>query len=83
MPPLRKTMTNLTSVTVSTARAAFLTLPPPDPAPLSLCFPGCRTPSLSLAGSPSWACPPARMPAAKAPFLVASGQGFAHSGVCA
>lgn len=38
--PLRKTMTNLTSVTVSTADAAFLPLPLP-PAPPSLCFPGC------------------------------------------
>lgn len=65
--PLRKTMTNLTSVTVSTAGATFL--PRPCSAAPSRCFPGCGTPSLRLPGSSSWACIPACTPApsAKAP----------------
>lgn len=47
-PPLRKTTTNLTSVTVSTSHAAFLLLPLPSPlSPLFLCFPACQPPAPS------------------------------------
>lgn len=61
-PPLRKTTTNLTSVTVSTGHAAFLLLPLPV-APLFLVLPWLSAPSFTLVGSSSGACTPARMPA--------------------
>lgn len=45
-PPLRKTTTNLTSVTVSTGTAAFLFLPLPLPlSPPFLCCPACQPPA--------------------------------------
>lgn len=47
-PPLRKTMTNPTSVTVSTGSSA---LPWPHP---SLCFPDCQLPSSPAPGPAPW-----------------------------
>lgn len=54
-PPLRKIMTNLTSVTVSTGDVAFLLLPLALPFPV---LPWLSVPSRRLAGSSSGACIP-------------------------
>lgn len=54
-PPLRKIMTNLTSVTVSTGLVAFLLLPRAPPFPV---LPWLSVPSRGLAGSSSEACIP-------------------------